>query len=77
MVASDVFEETDFPSMSYGRVALLGDGMYLYTPPLPLKHLIWRSMAYGTARIVRAEDNLADISAPFLTEFAFLGTMTP
>ncbi|GAD98574.1 FAD binding monooxygenase [Paecilomyces variotii No. 5] len=31
VVASDVFEETDFPSMAYGRVALLGDGTC--TPP--------------------------------------------
>ena len=26
VIASNVFEETDFPTMSKGRVALLGDG---------------------------------------------------
>ncbi|KAJ9285043.1 hypothetical protein DTO027B5_6333 [Paecilomyces variotii] len=31
VVASDVFEETDFPSMSYGRVALLGDAAHSMT----------------------------------------------
>lgn len=31
VVASNVFEEADFPHMVRGRVALLGDGTY-YTP---------------------------------------------
>ena len=31
VIASNVFEETDFPTMSKGRVALLGDGQIMYT----------------------------------------------
>lgn len=36
VVASNVFEEADFPHMVRGRVALLGDGTY-YTPYIKAK----------------------------------------
>lgn len=33
VIASNVFEEMDFPTMSKGRVALLGDGIVLAIHP--------------------------------------------
>lgn len=37
VIASNVFEETDFPTMSKGRVALLGDGkLFWFCPLTPL-----------------------------------------
>ena len=34
VIASNVFEETDFPTMSKGRVALVGDGIVLAIHPV-------------------------------------------
>ncbi|KAJ9299413.1 hypothetical protein DTO271G3_3035 [Paecilomyces variotii] len=63
VVASDVFEETDFPSMSYGRVALLGDGV----PEPTAAHSMTSFFGQGACQAIEDATELGNILHAYFT----------
>ncbi|KAL2758019.1 hypothetical protein ACRALDRAFT_1068469 [Sodiomyces alcalophilus JCM 7366] len=70
ILASNVFQETEFPSMSRGRVCLMGDAAHSMSSAFGQGGNMAIEDAAVLANLIQANRESLDNAAPFLTEYS-------